>query len=61
MPSGSAFLITYPNTVTVPSSLKTCYVTYAGTSYTMSNCTIDTSNNTIMISNGFNKAVTSIG
>lgn len=60
MPSGSAFLITYPATVSPASSLTTCQVIYSGVTYLMSGCTVDTSTKTIYIPTGFSSTV-SIG
>lgn len=47
--SGAAFQITYPSTITVPSSLTDCYIVVSGTSYPMT-CTVSTSTKTIFMS-----------
>src|SRR5690349_21119390 len=58
MPSGSAFLLTYPSSVTVPSTLSTCQVIYNSQTYTMTSCLVNTSSRTIKISGGFATSVT---
>ena len=59
MPSGSAFLFTYPSTVSVSSSLTTCQVIYNSQTYTTS-CAVDTSTNTIKVT-GLASSVTAGG
>jgi hypothetical protein len=57
MPSGSSFLITYPNTVQAPVSLTTCEILYAGVVYYLYGCAVDLDNGLLSISGGFNVAV----
>jgi hypothetical protein len=61
MPSNSAFIITYPTTVTVPTTLTTCYIRVGTTSYTMTNCVVDSTARTISISDGLTRTFTSSG
>ncbi|CDW77580.1 UNKNOWN [Stylonychia lemnae] len=60
MAANSAFEITYPSTVTVPSSLTTCYIMYNNIKYTMT-CAVDSANKKIKVSDTFSSAVASAG
>lgn len=59
MAASSAFIIKYPSTVTVPSTLTTCYIMYNSVKYTMSSCVVDSTTSSIKISEGFSAAVSS--
>jgi hypothetical protein len=56
MSSGSTFLINYPSTVSVSSTLSTCYVTYNSVVYTMT-CSVYTGSQTIKVYNGLTTTV----
>jgi hypothetical protein len=57
MPSGSAFSITYPSTISV-TGITTCDVIYGGVTYSMTGCSVDTTSRSIYVEDGFNTAVT---
>lgn len=43
MSANSAYIVKYPSSVTVPSSLTTCTVSINGVSYTATTCLVDAS------------------
>lgn len=51
MPAGSSFLLEYPLTVTIPSDLTTCEITFNTVTYTMK-CPVDPDTRTIKIHTG---------
>lgn len=59
MASGSAFIITYPSIVSMPTSktFTTCYVMHLNIKYYFTSCTINTSTRKISLSGGFTAAV----
>lgn len=58
MPSGSAFKVTYPSSVSVASSTLTkCQVLHNTVIYTLTGCSVDIANRVVTIATGFNSAV----
>ena len=57
MAVGAAFLITYPTSVTPPSSFSSCSVITGGVSYSMGTCSVNTATNTISIANGITSSI----
>ena len=53
----AAFLITYPTSVTPPSSFSSCSVIIDGTTYSMGTCEVNTATNTISIANGITTSI----
>jgi hypothetical protein len=45
MPANSAFIVTYPSAVTIPSSgITPCTITIGGNTYTMTTCSVSGTN-----------------
>ena len=57
MPPGSAFLITYPDTVQPPAVLPTCSVLYNGQTYNLDACEVLPDILTIKVKGGFDTHV----
>lgn len=57
MAAGAAFLITYPTSVTPPSSFSSCSVIYNGVTYSMGTCSVNTASNTISVANGLSVSI----